>query len=113
MLELVRVPTEADAEDEATARQLVERCHRLGGDDRLALGDEADAGPEQDPLGDRGGDGEGHERIQRPLVLLGELGVPRRRGGAARDRDVRVLGEVDRMQPTVLDGRAKSSGRMV
>ena len=52
-LDLVLVPAEADAEHEAAARQLVERRDRLGGDDRLALRDEADAGADDEPLGRR------------------------------------------------------------
>ena len=44
----------------------------LGRDDRLALGDDADAGAEQDPVGDGGGRAQRDERVERALVLLGE-----------------------------------------
>ena len=37
----------ADAEQEAAARNLVDRSDLLGGLDRVALGDQADAGAEQ------------------------------------------------------------------
>jgi hypothetical protein len=40
----VLVPTEADTEDEPAFRRPVECGDRLGGDDRVALRDEADAG---------------------------------------------------------------------
>ena len=42
--DLVGVPTEPDAEHEPTARELIQRRDRLGGDDRVALRHETDPG---------------------------------------------------------------------
>ena len=81
VLDLVGVPAEADAEDEASARELVEGRDGLRGDDRLALRDEADAGAEQHALGRPcRGHGQRDERVERALVLLARA---RRRPSAA------------------------------
>ena len=103
VLGLVLVPPEADAEHEPSAREHVEAGDRLRGDDRLPLRDERDAGAEQDAVRDRRGHRERDERVERALVLVAELGVAGRRRGAARHRDVRVLGQVHRMQAAGLD----------
>ena len=46
VLDLVRVPAIADAEQEAAAGDPVDRGHQLGGLDRVALHHQADAGAE-------------------------------------------------------------------
>ena len=44
IVHLLDVPAAADAEDETTARHQVETGDRIGGDDGVALWDQADAG---------------------------------------------------------------------
>ena len=103
VLGLVGVPTEAHTEHEPTTRLLVERRDRLRGDDRLPLRDETDAGADDEPLRDRSRDAERDERVERVLVLVGELRVAGRGRRDPARRDVRVLREVQRVQAAVLD----------
>ena len=97
-LDLVLVPAEADAEHEPAAREVVERGDRLGGHDRVALRDEADAGAEQDALGHRGRGRERDERVERALVLLGAARRRRWAAACAGAGDVGVLGHVERVE---------------
>ena len=103
VLHLVDVPAAAHGKNEAPAGELVEACHLLGGDDRVPLRDEADAGAELDPLGRRRGKRQGDERIVRVLVALGQLTAARERRLAA-DGDVGVLAHEQRLEPPLLDG---------
>ena len=103
LLDLVGVPAEADAEHEPTAALAVQRGDGLGRHDRVALGHETDAGADHQAVGHRRRHRQGDERVERALVLLGQFGVPRGWRGPAADRDVRVLGHVERAQPPVLD----------
>ena len=112
---LLAVPAAADAELEAPAGEEVERGDLLGGGDRVALDDQADAGA--DPQLRRGlrDGGQRHERVVRVPVLLRQLAAARVRR-VAGDRDVRVLGEEQRLEAGVLGGsaelaRARSSSR--
>ena len=92
---LLAVPPRSDAEVDAAAGEVVEAGDRLGGDDRVALRDEADAAA--DAQRRRGGERHrhGHEQVVGVRVLAGQ----RRRARAAAGRrpaaggDVRVLGE--------------------
>ena len=71
VLHLFGIPPAPDAELEAPARERVEARHLLGGDDRVALDDEADARADPDALGRRRGGHEGHERIESVGILRG------------------------------------------
>jgi hypothetical protein len=55
--------SDAHAEDQAAAREDVERRELLGQDQRVALGQDDDAGAEPDPGGVRGEEGERHDRV--------------------------------------------------
>jgi hypothetical protein len=103
------------AEHEAPARDQVEGGEGLGRHDRLALGRQRDAGAERDPLGDGGGRGQRDEGIQRALVALGQLGLAGRWRRDAADRDVGVLGQVQRVEAPVLDltGQRRDVDRLV
>ena len=92
ILHLVLVPPDADAEDESTAGDVVERRHLLREDDRIVLRDEADAGAELQSLSDRCGDAQRDERVEDVAVLLGQLAAAGPRSAPA-DRDVGVLGK--------------------
>jgi hypothetical protein len=59
---LILVPAVADTEQETAARDLVDRSHLLGGLDRVALRDQANAGPKQQRFGHRRGRTQHHER---------------------------------------------------
>ena len=76
VLHLVVVPADADAEHEPAAGDVVERGDCFASDDRVVLGDEADAGAEPQ----RGGGGrrgaERDERVERAAVLLGQVPPP-------------------------------------
>src|SRR5215217_5387926 len=99
---LLAVPAGADPELQPPARQVVDRGDLLGGHDRVALDDEADAGPDPRPRRRLGGRGHGHEQVVGVGVLARELAAPRI-GRLPRRRDVRVLGEVDGVVPVLLD----------
>ena len=88
---LQRVPAETDAHLDPTAGDDVEAGHRLGQLQRVALGDEQDAGSDPYPLGHRGGHRQLDEGVEEALVELrqpvGVLRVDR------RHRRVGVLAE--------------------
>ena len=70
---LVLIPAVADAEQETAARDLVDRRDLLGGLDRVAQSDQANAGPEQQRLGHRRGRTEHHERVHHVVILLRKI----------------------------------------
>ena len=103
-LHLLVVPAVAHAEQEPPAGDDVERGDLLGQPQRIALGDERDPRAEHDRVGDRRRRGEGDELVVGAPVELGQrrragLPAPRR---APRRRDVRVLGEPQRVEATGL-----------
>jgi hypothetical protein len=104
VLHLVDVPAEPDAEGGAATGEVVEGGDGLGGHDRVALGDEEDAGAEAEG-GRRGrGRGEGDEGIEGAAVLVGQVVVGRRRPRrAATRRDVGVLREPQRVEAALLE----------
>ena len=63
-LDLFLVPADADAEIEAAVGQPVERADFLGGVDRVALGDERDAGAEAHLGRGRGEEAEGRRDVE-------------------------------------------------
>src|SRR5205807_5969362 len=71
VLHLLGVPAAADAEEDAAVREAIERGDLLRGRDRIALDDEADAGPEPEPLGRPG------RRHQRDEGIVGGPVIPR------------------------------------
>ena len=107
---LLEVPAGPDAELEAPAGEVVERGRLVGEHDRVALDDQRDAGADAQALG-RGGDrAERDERVERVRVLARQLVAARPRALAA-GRDVRVLGDEDRVEAGVLGGAAERDGR--
>jgi hypothetical protein len=94
VLDLVLVPAEPDPEREPSVGDEIQRGDGLGGDDRFALGDHADAGAEADTGRHGRGGAQRDERVQRSFVLLGQLRGARRRGSAPAGRDVGVFGDV-------------------
>jgi hypothetical protein len=98
---LLDVPARADAEQEPTARDLIDRRDLLSGDDRVALDDEADAGSDPQPLCRGRGRGGRDERVERVPVLGRQLAAGGIRRRAAR-RDVGVLGEEQRLETALL-----------
>jgi hypothetical protein len=109
-LHLVLVPTESDAEHEASVRHRIERRHLLRRDDGVSLRDETDARAQPHARGHAGRSGECDERIDGALVLLGELGLAGRRRRAAARGNVRVLGKIDRDEPTRFTLARESDG---
>jgi hypothetical protein len=73
---LLDVPAAADSELEAPARQTVEAGDLLGGDDRVALGNEADADAEAQFLRDRSGERQCDERVVRVGIARRQLATP-------------------------------------
>ena len=94
---LLGVPADADAEQEAAARDLIDRGHQLRGLDRIALVDQADAGADLQCLRRHRRGGQRHERVHRVVVLLRQIAAARERR-AARGGDVRVLRRPDRFE---------------
>ena len=101
VLHLLRVPSRPYAELEASLREQVDGRGLLGGQDRVALGEQRDAGAEPEPARDRGGSGEPHEGIEGMPVLSRKLGAARP-GTAPAARDMRVLGNEERLEPARL-----------
>src|SRR5262249_59215639 len=87
MSHLLDVPAAADAELEAPGGEEVEARDLLGRGDRVALDDQADAGPDPELLGGRGGRHEGHERVEGVRGLLRERAAARE-GRAPAPRDM-------------------------
>ena len=102
VLDLVLVPAEADAEHEPAARELVERGDRLGGDDRLALGGQAMPVPSRMRSVTAPAAASATNGSSVRLYSSAQLGVAGRRRRAPLDRDVRVLGEVQRVEAALL-----------
>src|SRR5438270_8133707 len=101
VLHLLDIPAAADPEDEAAARQLIEAGDAFRRDDRIALGNECDAGAEHQLSGRRCGEGQRDERIMRMGVALRQFAAARERRLAA-DRDMGVLGDEQRFKAAVL-----------
>src|SRR6266851_7505915 len=93
--ELGLVPTHPDPEDEAAARGLVHGGRGLGRDQRVAVGEHDDAGPQADALRAPREEGEQREGI-RPVTAVGLGG-----GGFGQD----VVGDEDAVQPQLLRAR--------
>jgi hypothetical protein len=102
VLDLVGVPSEADTEHESPVREVVEAGDRLRGHDRVSLRHQADARSHAEPLGRARRQCQRDERVERPLVVVGQDRVAGRRGCALADRDVGVLRDVQRHEPTLL-----------
>ncbi|MEZ5321010.1 MAG: hypothetical protein R2698_02810 [Microthrixaceae bacterium] len=98
MLHLVAVPTEADTHHEPTIGQVLQRRRGLRRDDRIALGDEQDAGSQEDRSGPYRRGGEGDEGVHGAAVLLRELVLARGGWGDPGLGDVGVLGQVERLE---------------
>jgi hypothetical protein len=71
VLHFLDVPASADRENEPAARELVEARHRLGGDDRVALRDEGNAGAEFERARRGRRKRQRHERIVGMRIALG------------------------------------------
>src|SRR4030095_704700 len=86
-----------------TAAEEVERRDLLGQQQRVALGNQHDAGSELDRLCRSRGAGEGHERIDEMRVALGDDAVGRAREAARRAyRNERMLGAPERFETELL-----------
>jgi hypothetical protein len=103
------IPTTANAEEHAPARQVIEARDFLGQRDRITLDDEADAGAEPQLRGHRRRHGERDERIVTVPVLLGQRTAAGPRALAAGG-DVRVLGNPQRFEAAGLDGAGELVG---
>ena len=87
-----RFQPKPDAERDPAAREMVERGHLLGQEDRVVLGGEQDAGAEPDPRRHRGRRGQRDERVEAALVVVeahaldqrGRRVLAHRAGGCAR-----------------------------
>jgi hypothetical protein len=106
---LLAVPARADAELEPPAGEMVDRGDFLGGDDRVALHDEAD--PAADPQPRRAHHGRRHrdEEVQGVDVASRQGAVADRERRLAARGDVRVLGEEERLVATLLDQAGERS----
>ena len=98
---LLLVPARADAEHEAPAGQHVERGDLLGQHDRVVLDHQAHARPDDQLLRRRRGEGQRDERVVRAAVLVLEHAAVAG-DHAGRDRDVRVLGQEQRLVAALL-----------
>ena len=106
---LLGVPATADTEEEPTVRDMIDRGDLFRRGDRIALNDKTDPGADLEVLGGGGRCGERHERIHRLVIHLRQVGAPGPRTSSA-GRDVGVLGDPVRLEPTLLERRASSAG---
>jgi hypothetical protein len=106
---LILVPAIADAEQETAARDLVDRSDLLGRLDRVALSNQANAGPEQQRFGDRRGRTEHHERVHHVIILLRKVAATGE-GRVARQRNVGMFGHPERIEAALLQ-RQRQFGR--
>ena len=102
------VPPGADPERHSTARNDIEGGDCLRHDDRVMLRDKRDARPEPEAIGD-GRDGrQRDEGVDHALACLEPGGVVGNEG-PHRQRDVRVLGQVERLEAMMLERPADLS----
>ena len=98
---LLDVPAGSDPEQEPSAGEHIDRGDLLGGDDRVALDDQADPGGDLQPLGGDCGSAQRYERVERAAVLRGQLSAGGIRGATTR-RDMGVLREEQRLKTALL-----------
>src|SRR6516162_2711392 len=96
-LDLVLVPTAADAEQKPPARDMIDRGDELCGLDRVALIDEAHPGPDLQPLRCGRRRGQRYERVHHIVIPLLQLATSCRRR-FARTGNVRMLGGPHRLE---------------
>ena len=94
------VPAATDAEDHSSVRKRIEAGDLLGERNDVALDDQADAAADLDLLRRRGGERHRHEQVVVVVVVLRQVAAERIRSGAAH-RDMRVVDEEDRLEPTL------------
>ena len=103
---LLGVPATPDPEQEPPVRHVVDRGDLLGGCDRSAFHDKADAGTDLQRGGRRCRCGEGDERVQGLVIHLGQFGAARPRALAVGG-NVGVLSHPERLKPSFLERRSE------
>ena len=106
---LLGIPAAADAEHKSPARQLVQARHAFGGDDRIALRHQADAGAELERFGRRGGEGQRDERVVGVAIAFRKLAAARK-GRAAAGGDVGVLADEQGFKTAILQRLGQLAG---
>ena len=103
------VPTVADAEQEAAGGNLIDQGDQFCRLDRLALGDQADAGAELKPLCHRSRRGEHDERIHDVVIGFRRV-APDGERRRPRHRDMRVLRRPERFRSALFQRQPGSPG---
>jgi hypothetical protein len=103
------VPAGPDAELHAPTGEVIDARDLLGGGDRVALDDQADAAAHAQPARRGRGRRQRDEQVVRVKVLARQLSAGRI-GSLATGRDVRVLGEEQRLVTPLLDESRNRSG---
>ena len=98
---LFGIPATADAEEEASVRDMIDRGDLFRRGDRITLNDKTDAATDLEVLGGGGRCGKRHEWIHRLVVHLRQVGAAGPRAPSA-GRDVSVLGNPVRLEATLL-----------
>src|SRR5262249_58742020 len=99
---LLGVPAAADTEFEASPREGIQARHGLRGGDGVPLDDETDARADAELRGHRGRRHQRDEGVEGVRVLPWQL-TPAGEGRAAAHRDVRMLGDEERLEAAGLD----------
>jgi len=99
----------ADTEKKAPLGYLVDAGDGLGGLDRVALRHQADAGADLEPRGDGGSRTQHDEWVHDVVVSLRQVAALRP-GRGARQGDVAVLGQPERLEAAILQ-RPRQLGR--
>ena len=102
-------PAASNAEQHAPAGQMIETGDSLGGDDRVALGQQTHTGAELDPLRDGGAGGECRDRVVHAREGFNDVAAVIA-VLAMFDRHMAVLGEEQHIQITFFD-RARQRRR--
>jgi hypothetical protein len=102
VLHLLVVPAVADAENQTPSRDEIKRGELLGEGNRIVLRNQPDRGTQPDPLGQCGRGTQSHVGVEAALVLFTQNRVPGWRRRSPADGDVGVLGDVKRVEASVL-----------
>ena len=104
VFEFILVPPESDAEYKSAVRLSIKGCDCLGGNDRLSLCNQSYASAKENPVCHSGTHSESDQGIEGALVLVVEHLVASWGCRLAAERNMGVLGEVERVEPTLLNG---------
>jgi hypothetical protein len=102
--EFIGVPAEPNAQADSSTGEMIERRDGFRQSDRIVFDRQRHRGGQPHPRGDRAGRPQAYPRIQRAhvAVVRQRFVAGGRMGRFALDRDMGVLGHVERLKPVVI-----------